>query len=417
MKVVPKPQRCAIYTRKSTEHNLDLEFNSLDAQREACEAYIKSQAHEGWWLIPDRYDDGGLSGASLGRPALQNLLADVRAGKITVVVVYKVDRLTRSLADFAKLVELFDQYGVSFVSITQSFNTTSSMGRLTLNVLLSLTIGAKCPRSGSIAERFLGCFEGEKVRRLIVISPYWDEDLASLNSGEEESAAQSNAFNLGDETADAEGAIEGGIDFNKTPAPPAPSVECVDELATVRMAKQRRANREQLIAAVDDLADIVAGKAASKGLRCVDLLRLRAMLMILATAAWDGASPPKNSLQVLPPAGDTEAAWPRLFGKVLFAYFGGRKAIQTLVLDGFYDQIPDDILECWASCIWAIQASLAVAARVPRISAATFTRARKLARLDLSRGRVAPGGDARCAHRACARRPKLAVRQQTEFGP
>jgi site-specific DNA recombinase len=135
--VVPKPQRCAIYTRKSTEHNLDLEFNSLDAQREACEAYIKSQAHEGWRLVPDRYDDGGLSGASLDRPALQKLQADVRGGKITIVVVYKVDRLTRSLADFAKLVELFDQYGVSFVSITQSFNTTSSMGRLTLNVLLS----------------------------------------------------------------------------------------------------------------------------------------------------------------------------------------------------------------------------------------------------------------------------------------
>jgi site-specific DNA recombinase len=134
---VPKPQRCAIYTRKSSEHNLDLEFNSLDAQREACEAYIKSQAHEGWRLIPDRYDDGGLSGASLDRPALQQLLADVRAGKITIVVVYKVDRLTRSLADFAKLVELFDEHGVSFVSITQSFNTTSSMGRLTLNVLLS----------------------------------------------------------------------------------------------------------------------------------------------------------------------------------------------------------------------------------------------------------------------------------------
>jgi site-specific DNA recombinase len=135
--IVPKPQRCAIYTRKSTEHNLDLEFNSLDAQREACEAYVKSQAHEGWRLVPDRYDDGGLSGASLDRPALQNLLADVGAGRITIVVVYKVDRLTRSLADFAKLVELFDQHGVSFVSITQSFNTTSSMGRLTLNVLLS----------------------------------------------------------------------------------------------------------------------------------------------------------------------------------------------------------------------------------------------------------------------------------------
>jgi site-specific DNA recombinase len=129
--------RCAIYTRKSTEHNLDLEFNSLDAQREACEAYIKSQAHEGWRLIPDSYDDGGVSGASLERPALQTLLADVRAGKINIVVVYKVDRLTRSLADFAKLVELFDQFGVSFVSITQSFNTTTSMGRLTLNVLLS----------------------------------------------------------------------------------------------------------------------------------------------------------------------------------------------------------------------------------------------------------------------------------------
>jgi site-specific DNA recombinase len=132
-----KAARCAIYTRKSTEHNLDLEFNSLDAQREACEAYIKSQAHEGWRLIRTRYDDGGLSGASLDRPALQELLDDVRARKVDIIVVYKVDRLTRSLADFAKLVELFDQHSVSFVSITQSFNTTTSMGRLTLNVLLS----------------------------------------------------------------------------------------------------------------------------------------------------------------------------------------------------------------------------------------------------------------------------------------
>jgi DNA invertase Pin-like site-specific DNA recombinase len=129
--------RCAIYTRKSTEHNLDLEFNSLDAQREACEAYIKSQAHEGWRPIPGRYDDGAFSGASLERPALQQLLSEVRSGKIDIIVVYKVDRLTRSLADFAKLVELFDQHSVSFVSVTQSFNTTSSMGRLTLNVLLS----------------------------------------------------------------------------------------------------------------------------------------------------------------------------------------------------------------------------------------------------------------------------------------
>jgi len=132
-----KPQRCAIYTRKSTEHNLDLAFNSLDAQREACEAYIKSQAHEGWSLVPDRFDDGGLSGASLERPALQQLLEAVRARRIDIIVVYKVDRLTRSLADFAKLVELFDEHSVSFVSVTQSFNTTTSMGRLTLNVLLS----------------------------------------------------------------------------------------------------------------------------------------------------------------------------------------------------------------------------------------------------------------------------------------
>src|ERR1700723_400021 len=135
--VVPKPQRCAIYTRKSTEHNLDLEFNSLDAQREACEAYIKSQAHEGWWLLPEHYDDDGLSGASLDRPALQLLLAQVKQGRVDVIVVYKVDRLTRSLTDFAKLVEAFDVHEVTFVSVTQSFNTTSSMGRLTLNVLLS----------------------------------------------------------------------------------------------------------------------------------------------------------------------------------------------------------------------------------------------------------------------------------------
>jgi site-specific DNA recombinase len=134
---VSKLARCAIYTRKSTEYNLELAFNSLDAQREACEAYIKSQAHEGWRLIPGRYDDGAFSGASLDRPALQQLLAEVRAGKIDIVLVYKVDRLTRSLTDFAKLIELFDAHGVSFVSVTQSFNTSSSMGRLTLNVLLS----------------------------------------------------------------------------------------------------------------------------------------------------------------------------------------------------------------------------------------------------------------------------------------
>src|SRR3954465_8868892 len=132
-----KLARCAIYTRKSTEHNLDLAFNSLHAQREACEAYIKSQMPEGWRLVPEHYDDGAFSGASLDRPAVQKLLTDIHARQIDTVVVYKVDRLTRSLADFAKLIELFDSHAVSFVSVTQSFNTSSSMGRLTLNVLLS----------------------------------------------------------------------------------------------------------------------------------------------------------------------------------------------------------------------------------------------------------------------------------------
>ena len=132
-----KRQRCAIYTRKSTEAGLEQDFNSLDAQREACEAYIKSQAHEGWKLLPQRYDDGGLSGGTLDRPALQRLLTDIEAGLVDVIVVYKVDRLTRSLTDFAKLVDVLDDAGVSFVSVTQQFNTTTSMGRLTLNVLLS----------------------------------------------------------------------------------------------------------------------------------------------------------------------------------------------------------------------------------------------------------------------------------------
>ena len=132
-----KPVRCAIYTRVSTDQGLDQEFNSLDAQYEASSAYIKSQAHAGWTLIRSRYDDGGYSGGSTDRPDLQRLLDDIRARKIDVIVVYKVDRLTRSLADFAKLVELFDAHGVSFVSVTQQFNTTTSMGRLTLNVLLS----------------------------------------------------------------------------------------------------------------------------------------------------------------------------------------------------------------------------------------------------------------------------------------
>src|SRR5450432_747602 len=129
--------RCAIYTRVSTDARLEQEFNSLDAQREACEAYIKSQTQEGWSLVRARYDDGGFSGGSMERPALQKLLLDVRAKRIDVIVVYKVDRLTRSLADFAKLVETFDAYGVSFVSVTQAFNTKTSMGRMTLNPTLT----------------------------------------------------------------------------------------------------------------------------------------------------------------------------------------------------------------------------------------------------------------------------------------
>jgi DNA invertase Pin-like site-specific DNA recombinase len=133
----PRHKRCAIYTRKSSEEGLEQEFNSLAAQREACEAYIRSQCHEGWVLARARYDDGGFSGGNMERPALQQLLADIRARRIDIVVVYKVDRLTRSLADFGRLVEVFDAQDVSFVSVTQQFNTTSSMGRLTLNVLLS----------------------------------------------------------------------------------------------------------------------------------------------------------------------------------------------------------------------------------------------------------------------------------------
>src|SRR5687767_278286 len=137
----PRPRaagvRCAIYTRKSSEEGLEQQFNSLDAQREACEAYVLSQAGEGWEALKTRYDDGGYSGGNMDRPALRQLLADVAAGKVNVIVVYKVDRLTRSLADFAKIVEALDAKGASFVSVTQAFNTTTSMGRLTLNVLLS----------------------------------------------------------------------------------------------------------------------------------------------------------------------------------------------------------------------------------------------------------------------------------------
>ena len=132
-----KKIRCAIYTRKSSEEGLEQEFNSLDAQREACEAYIASQRHEGWVLLPQAYDDGGLSGGSLERPALQEMLNHLGQGRIDQIVVYKIDRLTRSLADFARIVDILDAANASFVSVTQSFNTATSMGRLTLNMLLS----------------------------------------------------------------------------------------------------------------------------------------------------------------------------------------------------------------------------------------------------------------------------------------
>src|ERR1700678_4309930 len=135
--VTKEPNRCAIYTRKSSEEGLEQSFNSLAAQREACRAFILSQKHEGWTVLKDVYDDGGISGGTMDRPALKQLLSDIQEGKVNTVVVYKVDRLTRSLTDFAKIIEIFDSNSVSFVSVTQQFNTTSSMGRLTLNVLLS----------------------------------------------------------------------------------------------------------------------------------------------------------------------------------------------------------------------------------------------------------------------------------------
>src|SRR3954465_13460540 len=135
--VMPRRMRCAVYTRKSSEEGLDMEFNSLDAQREACEAYIASQRPEGWVTVRDQYDDGGFSGGTLKRPGLQRMLADIAAGLIDVIVVYKIDRLSRALMDFSRLVEIFDRHNVTFVSVTQSFNTTTSMGRLTLNILLS----------------------------------------------------------------------------------------------------------------------------------------------------------------------------------------------------------------------------------------------------------------------------------------
>jgi DNA invertase Pin-like site-specific DNA recombinase len=163
-----KKLRCAIYTRKSTDEGLDKEFNTLDAQRDACEAYVASQRAEGWVLVNDHYDDGGFSGGTLERPALRRLLADIEQGRVDVIVVYKIDRLSRSLMDFAKLVETMEAHGVTFVSVTQSFNTTTSMGRLTLNILLSFAqferevIGERI-RDKFAASRARGMWMGGKV--------------------------------------------------------------------------------------------------------------------------------------------------------------------------------------------------------------------------------------------------------------
>ncbi len=180
---------------------------------------------------------------------------------------------------------------------------------------------------------------------------------------EEEDEAHTSAFDLGDETGNATDAVEGGAEFSK-PTPNSKTTTETEGEKRAQSSRRRRANREQLVGAVADLAATVAEKAEGSGLHCVDLLRLRAILMVLAAAGWDGKAPPKNALQVLPEFGDMEGAWPRLIGKTLFAYFGGRrKAIATLVLDDLYDQIPDDILECWASCIWAIQVTILAASR------------------------------------------------------
>ena len=187
--------RCAIYTRKSSEEGLDQDFNSLHAQREACAAYVASQKHEGWVLLADAYDDGGLSGGTLERPALQRLLDDVDAGKVDQIVVYKIDRLTRSLADFAKLVERLDGAGASFVSVTQSFNTATSMGRLTLNVLLSFAqfereVTAERIRDKIAASKRKGLWMGGLV-------PFgFDADGRTLKIREDEAAVVREIFAL-----------------------------------------------------------------------------------------------------------------------------------------------------------------------------------------------------------------------------
>ena len=182
--------RCAIYTRKSTEEGLDQDFNTLDAQRESAEAFIKSQKHDGWTVIPEMYDDGGFSGGNLERPAFKRLLADIEAGRVDCVIVYKVDRLSRSLLDFARIMEVFDKHHVAFVSVTQQFNTSTPMGRLVLNVLLSFAqfereiIGERI-RDKIAAQRRKGKWAGGtpvlgyRTKTIIVVTTILDESLTA----------------------------------------------------------------------------------------------------------------------------------------------------------------------------------------------------------------------------------------------
>ncbi len=192
------------------------------------------------------------------------------------------------------------------------------------------------------------------------------------NAGVEiDQAELAAAFDLGDEVSDGAKALEQGADFTPAPAEPRPDPEDAELLALAqqRLARQRRSNREQLIEAVANLQKQVAQKATGP-LTSIDLLRLRAMLMVIVAAGWDGVSKPSASLQVLPPSGDINGAWPRLLGKCLFAYFGGSSpAIRKLVIEDYYDQIPDDVLECWASCLWALQAILDVCSRTAEFRA------------------------------------------------
>ena len=195
--------RCAIYTRKSSEEGLEQEFNSLQAQHEACEAFIASQRHEGWVCPATRYDDGGFSGATIDRPALQRLLADIAAGRVETVVVYKIDRLTRSLADFAKIVEILDARGASFVAVTQQFNTTTSMGRLTLNILLSFAqferevIGERI-RDKIAASKKKGCgWAGRRRSAIAGGTASWSSSIARPNSCARSFAAMPNSARCG----------------------------------------------------------------------------------------------------------------------------------------------------------------------------------------------------------------------------